>query len=260
MKRFPAFAFLFVAIAASAAFAQKVPDKPYTEWNKDVAMKLVNDSPWAKTYSSTEGKAAAEQSNISREQRQTANSGGGNPGSVARSGGNPPIVIRLHSAPVIRQATVRLQQLNVKYDKMSDAEKTAFDANRKVFLECAICKDYYVVTITKFADATGESVSDGIFSGLKLEDVKGNIALVNDKGERREVAQFTPSKGGSDASVFFFKRLDDNGHPLLTPETKELQFVFSNTFIDMNKRDAGLYPRRFEFSVPKMVVNGEVMF
>ncbi len=251
---------LIFALMAASASAQKIPDKPFTEWSKDAAQKLTTESGWAKTYQSTESKAAADARNVRREQRDTVNSGGGNPGSVSRTGGNMPIVIRLHSAQVIRQATVRLQQIFAKYDKMSDTEKAAFDTSRKVFLECGICKDYYVVTITKFTDNSGEQVNDGIFQDVKLDDIKGQVALVNDHGERRELIQFTPSKGAGDSAIFFFKRLDESGKPLLSADSKELQFTFTQTFIDWNRRDFGLYPRRFEFSVPKMIVNGEVMF
>ena len=48
---------------------------------------------------------------------------------------------------------------------MSDADKAAFDKGREKFLECGICKDYYVVTLTKFKDSTGTAVDEGIFSG-----------------------------------------------------------------------------------------------
>jgi hypothetical protein len=259
MKAFAVLTFSLV-IAATSVTAQKLPDKPYTEWSKDAALRIVSESPWAKTYSSTENKAGADARMGAREQRDGVYGGGSRPGSVARNLGNLPVVIRLHSAPAIRQATVRLQQLNVNYDKMSDADKRSFDENRKIFLDCAICKDYYVVTMTKYLDSSGQSVNEGIFHALKLEDVKGHVTLTNDAGEKRELVQFTPPKGAADPAVFYFKRLDANGKPLLTPESKELQFVFSNDFIDLNKRDAGLFPRMFEFSVSKMLVGGEVMF
>jgi hypothetical protein len=259
MKSVRAIAFvLFVSVVPT--LAQKLPDKPFTEWSKDAALKILSDSPWAKTYSSIESRVGAQGRSIARTQRDTVNRGGGNPGSVAIDGGNLPIVIRLHSAVPVRQATVRLQQLDVKYDKMNETERKAFDSNRKGFLDCAICKDYYVVTITKFTDNSGERTNDGIFQTVTLEDIKGNVTLVNDQGEKRELIQFTPSKGAGDPSIFFFKRLDESGKPLLTPDSKELQFVFSQSFIDWNKRDAGLYPRQFEFSIPKILVGGEVMF
>jgi len=248
---------LFVLISSTTA--QDV-NKPFTEWSERNAQKIASQSGWAKTFTSTESLAGADSDNIRREQGQSANRGGGNPGSVGRSGGNPPVVIRLHSAPVIRQALVRLHQLAVKYDKMSAEEKAQFDESRRIFLDCAICKDYYVVTLTKYTDASGQSVDDGMFQALTLNDLKGHIKLVNDKGQERELFEFTPSKGGSDAAVLFFKRLDDNGNALVTPDTKELRFVVSNDFKSRDKRYGPLVPRQFEFSVKKMMVGDQIQF
>ena len=101
---------------------------------------------------------------------------------------------------------------------MLDEQRANFDESTKKFLACAICQNYYVVTLTKFKDVSMSSVDDGIFQNLKYEDLKGKIWLVNDLNEKRELAQFTPPKGSGDSAVFFFKRTDDKGAPLLTVE------------------------------------------
>lgn len=249
-----------VAFLSSGIFGQKFLSKPWTEWSKDESLSLLSESAWAKTYTSIEGAARAQAGSIARTQRDTASRGGGNPGSSSRDMGNFPIVIRLHSSPYVRQAMVRLQQLNVKYDKMSAEEKAKFDASRKGYLDCAICRDYYVVTITKFTDASGESTNEAIFQAMTLEDMKGGISLVNDKGAVRELVQFTAPKMGGDPAIFFFKRTDEAGTPLVAADTKELQFVFSNDFVQRDKRYSALYPKRFEFPVSKMIVSDAVAF
>ena len=254
------FCLALLVILSSSAYGQKFLSKPWTEWSRDEAQLLLSNSAWAKTYSSIEGGARAEAQSMARGSRDTVNSGGGNPGSVSRDLGNLPVVIRLHSSPYIRQATVRAQQIAVKYDKLSAEDKAKFDASRKGYLECAICKDYYVVTITKYTDASGETVNEGFFQSMTLEDVRGHITLANDAGEVRELIQFTPPKGGGEAAIFFFKRIDDAGKALVTPETKELRFVFSNEFVQKDKRYSALYPRRFEFPVSKIIVSEAVSF
>jgi hypothetical protein len=249
-----------MAFLSSGVSAQKFLSKPWTEWSKDEALSLLADSGWAKTYSSIEGGARAEAGAMARSQRDSVNRGGGNPGSASRDLGNLPITIRLHSSPFVRQAMVRLQQINVKYDKMSDEEKAKFDASRKGYLECPICKDYYVVTITKYTDSSGETINEGIFQSMTVEDMKGGVSLVNDKGESRELVQFTPPKTGTDPAIFFFKRTDDAGNPLVGIDAKELRFVFSNEFVQRDKRYSPLYPRRFEFPVSKMTISENVLF
>jgi len=260
MQYFKVLPILLVLFLAANTPAQKFLSKPYTEWKKDDALKLISESGWAKTYQSTEASASADMESIRRSQGQTANRGGGNPGSVNRSGGFPPVVARLHSSPYVRQALIRLRQLNSDYDKMSAEEKSKFDASTKGFLECPICKDYYVITLTKYTDSSGQSVNEGIFEAFTLDDLKGNVFLVNDKDEKREIFQFTPAKGAGDSSILFFKRLDDQGKPFLTPDSKNFELRFSGEFIDTDKRYSGLYPRKFEFSISKMTIDGKVIF
>lgn len=251
---------LLLVMTSSSIYGQKYLKEPWTEWSRDEALSLLSNSAWAKTYTSIESGARAEAQSMARAGRDTVNRGGGNPGSINRDLGNLPIVIRLHSSPLIRQAMVRMQQLGAKYDKMSPEEKAKFDASRKGYLDCAICRDYYVVTITKFTDSSGETVNEGIFQSLNLEDVKNHITLANDKGEVRQLIQFTPPKTGGDSAIFFFKRTDEAGKALITPETKELKFEFTNEFIQGDKRYSALYPRRFEFQVSKMIVSDAVSF
>ncbi|MDQ4122603.1 MAG: hypothetical protein M3209_14285 [Acidobacteriota bacterium] len=242
------------------AFGQKYLEKPYTEWSKDEAIKVLNDSPWAQQYQSTKDLAAASQSQTAREQADNNIMGGRERGSTARNIQPPPVTIRLHSALPVRQAMVRMQQIGANYDKMSEAEKAKFDESAKGFLSCPICQSFYVVTMVKAKDSSGQSVEDGLFQSMTLEEVRGKVWLTNDKGEKREVVQFTPPKGAGDAAVFFFKRTDDNGVALLTPGTKSLKFVFSNEFLDGRNAHANLVPRNFEFKVTKMLVENKVEF
>jgi len=250
----------FLVATSLPAFSQKFLSRPYTEWSTDDAKKIVSESAWAKTYSSIESGARSSAQSVGRNQRDTVNGGGGRPGSVAQSMGNLPVVIRLHSSAYVRQALVRLQQLDAKYDKMNADQKTTFDAAKKGFLDCVVCNNYYVVTLTKYTDSSGESVNEGIFQAMKLEDMQGKVSLTNEKGEKRELVQFTPPKSAGDSAIFFFKRTDDSGKPLITNDTKDLHFVFSGEFIQSDKRYGGLYPKRFEFDVAKIIVDEKVQF
>jgi hypothetical protein len=197
---------------------------------------------------------------MARSQRDTVNSGGGRPGSVSATRGSLPVTIRLHSSPFVRQAMVRLQQIDVKYDKMDETKRAGFDASKKGFLECAICRDYYVITLTMFTDSSGEMTNEGIFAAVKPEEIIGKVSLVNDKGEKRSLIQFNPAKGPGDSAVFYFKRTDDAGTPLVSADTKSLEFIFSGEFLQWDKRYGGLYPKKWEFSVDKMTVDGKVSF
>lgn len=249
---------LVLGVFTISAFAQK--DKPYTKWGKEEAIRLLNDSAWAKPYQSTIGSANAAAGQIRREQGQTSSSGGSDPRSVARDFGPPPVTLRLHSALPMRQAIVRLQQIDAGYDKMTDEGKAAFDAAKVKYLECAICTDYYVVTLTKAPDSSRSSADEGVFQGMTMAELKGNIKLMNEKGESRDLAEFNAPKGSRDMTVFYFKRMDDSGKPLFDAESKEVKFVFEPTFLDSRNRFAYLLPRTFEFKASKMVSDGKLVF
>ena len=172
----------------------------------------------------------------------------------------PPVSARLFSALPVRQAMVRLQQLGANYDKMSAEDKAKFDESKAKFLECGVCKGYYVITLSKWKD-TSTSVSDGIFQTMTLNDLKGKVWLANDRDEKLELVEFTPPKNAADAAIFFFKR-NEGGTPFFTAADKQVRFVFSNEL-----RTSGisgysrLIPKAFEFKVSKMLSpKGELEF
>ena len=256
MKITHIFILVFALMVASPAFGQKFLQKPYKEWTREEAMKILTTPPWSDQYQSERGQDAAAMLQQQREQADTRLSGAER-GNLGASPAFPPIRIQMFSALPVRQALVRLQQLDAGYDKMSAEEKAKFDAGRAGFLECKICKDYYVVMLSKWK-AKEASVTNGIFQTLKLEDVKGKIWLENDKGQRREITEFTPAKSETDSSIFFFKRNDDTGAPLFTPSDKLIKFMFSNELRDNKNEYSGLIPRLFEFKAAKMVVDGKL--
>lgn len=249
---------VFALVSTLPVFGQKYLQKSYKEWNKEEVQKILTDFPWANEYQSERGLDANAQLRQAREQADT-NISGSNRGNLGAQGVPPPVVVRLFSAMPIRQAFVRLQQIEVGYDKMNSDDKAKFDASKESFLECKICKDYYVVTLTKFKDA-GTSVNNGIFQTLKLSDIKGKIWLENDKGERRELTEFTPPKSEIDKATFFFKRTDETGKPFFTASDKLVKLMFSNDLRDDTSEYSLLIPRLFEFKVSKMVVDGQLVF
>ncbi|MEO8042708.1 MAG: hypothetical protein ABI646_08880 [Acidobacteriota bacterium] len=258
MKLAHIFVLIFALAAISPAFGQKFLLKPYTEWSKEEAKKVLSDFPWASEYQSERGLDAAAIIKQQREQADTRLSGSER-GNQGVNSAPIPIVVRLHSALPVRQAMVRVQQLEIGYDKMKPEEKAKFDASRAGYLECKICKDYYVVTLTKYKDAS-TTVNDGIFQSLKLADLKGKMWLENDKGERREITEFTPPKNETDSAIFFFKRTNEAGAPLFSPSDKLVKLMFSNELRDDKNSYSYLIPRLFEFKASKMVVDGKLEF
>ena len=251
---------IWLCCLVNVASAQKVWEKPFEKWSKEDAIKILTNSPWVETYQLSEGLAASAQEQIAREQADQNLRRQPTQGSSARNVAPAPVVIRLHSALPIRQALTRLKQIEAGYDKMDEKKRADFNEITKNYLSCPICQKYYVVTMTKFGNSSAQGVQEGLFQTMKFEQLKGNVRLVNDKGEQRELAEFTPPKGAGDFAVFFFPRRDDKTNDLLTTESKNFKFVFNNEFLGRSNPYAGLLPRSFEFKVSKLMIGDKLEF
>lgn len=254
--------FLVVCLCffTNAVFAQKVSEKPFQKWSKAEATKLLTDSPWVQTYQSSAGIAAASQEQIRREQADQRLYRDTYGGSSTRAMAPVPVVMRLHSGLPVRQAIVRLRQIQANYDKMDETQRTEFDKATAGMLNCAICQKFYVITMTRFLDSSKQSVEEGVFQRMGLEQLKGNMWLLNEKGERRELVQFNPPKNASDMTVLYFARLDDKGNAFLTAESKKFQFVFDGAFLNSANPYASWLPRHLEFDVSKLMVGDKIEF
>lgn len=255
---------------AGIVSGQKTWEKPIEKWSKGDALAVVMDSPWAVTYQSTVAASKAAEEQVARDSRDIAggvggskDDGGGNgryAGSMARDGGPPPVVVRLHSGYPIRQAISRGRQIAAGYDKMDEQRKKEFDVSTKGFLECAICKSYYVVSLTKLPDSTSQSVDEAMFQRFTLDDLKGNVWLVNDQGVKRELFQFTAPKKTGESAYLFFARQDESGKLLVTPENKEFKLVFGNNFFVPSNPYAKFVPRTLAFKVSNLMIGSEIAF
>ena len=220
---------LLAALAAGAAFAQKDDwqSKPYQQWTKADVQKVLGDSPWARTVTQS--------------------------GPVVSVGGNAAgtsdkiYVLQLRSALPVRHALLRLRQINEKYESMSDKKKAEFDEKNRALIECPACADNYVVSLIPPATADARS--------LLLERMKPAVRLLDERGRRRELVHFAPTKVAGQEIIFFFPRLDAQGEPLLTPNSKKLVFTIDTSVLGLDATTV-----RFEFDVPKLVSQGKVAF
>lgn len=206
------------------AFGQKIWEKkPYSEWSMSEAIRVLDDSPWAQTQ-------------------------------IERGEADFTVTVRLRSALTVRQALIRRRQLLLNYERFPPAEKARFDADAKLFLDCADCAQYYIVTL----DSPSNNPSPlRVLKDLSLDDLKPNVSLVSDKGERRELVGFVPPKGEGKEALFLFRRFDDRGRPLLTSDSKRFSFKIEARVFE----GKALVPvKKFTFEVPKLLRAGEVEF
>jgi hypothetical protein len=228
--------------------------KPFKQWTRAEAEAVLNDSPWAKqqevrikfdkesqtaagSYSGVSGAAAAQSKTEVTSQE---------PADFI-------FTLRLRSAVPVRQAVVRLKQLETNIEKMDPKDRVAFDAQIKGLLDCPACTNNYVITLSsKSRSNPGADAIYATFKGGRLADLQRYIFIANEGGDRRQLIHFVPPKAPGDEAIFFFQRLDENDAPLLTLDSKELLINLAN-----NQADS---ITNFKIDVTKLRLNGKVEF
>lgn len=210
--------------------------KPYQQWTKEDIIKIASDSPWAQV-----------------QQARPAT------GEYVPTDYLPSVTIRLRSALPIRQALLRLKQLEAKYDKMNASDRSVFDAKLKGLLECPACAEHYVVTLGPPVSSHQMKNGLGTLVNADFSLLQKRVYLMNDLGERRELIQFVAPKHDEDEATFFFPRFVEKGRLLLLPGSKKLYFIFEATNL-RSGFELDSIPERFEFDVSKLLVNGKIEF
>lgn len=228
--------------------------KPFKEWSRSEAEKILNDSPWASQqevriqFDKEAQKAAGSYSGVSSAAAAQSQM------EVSR---DLPVdfifTLRLRSALPVRQALVRLRQLQTDIEKLSAKELAAFDAQTKGLLECPACADNYVVALSsRSKNSPGADAVYAAFKGGRLADLQRYVYIANERGDRRALVHFVPPRVPGDEATFFFPRLDEKGSPLLGPENKEL-------LVNLTDKQANSITN-FKMDVSKLIVNGKVEF
>jgi hypothetical protein len=228
--------------------------KPFKQWTRAEAEAVLNDSPWAKQQEV--------RIKFDKESQTAAGSYSGVSGAAAAQSrtevtSQEPadfiFTLRLRSAVPVRQAVVRLKQLETNIEKMDPKDRVAFDAQIKGLLDCPACTNNYVITLSsKSRSNPGADAIYATFKGGRLADLQRYIFIANERGDRRQLIHFVPPKAPGDEAIFFFQRLDENGAPLLTLDSKELLINLAN-----NQADS---ITNFKIDVTKLRLNGKVEF
>lgn len=246
---------LIAALAiATAALAQSiVPKRPFTQWSRSEAETVLNESAWTQR--------SEVRIRFDKETQVAAGSYSGVSGAAAAQSqtevtSQTPVdfifTLRLRSALPIRQALVRLRQLQSDV-KMSEKERASYEARTKGLLDCPACANNYVVSLSSLSrERPGADAVFALFKGGRLADLQRYVYLANERGERRPLIHFDPPKVPGEEAVFFFPRLDEKGAPLLTSANRELL---------INLTDNQINPiTNFRIDVSKLLIDGKVEF
>lgn len=250
---------LLATLAAGAAeFWEK---KDYRQWSEKDCRKMLTDSPWARQYmlSSVHITPLQVEPTDPPEGAGPGGLSGGppdNPGTRERHE-NPRIIyqVQFRSALPVRQAMVRLQQLQVNYDKLSEAEKQNFDQQAEAFLRADV-SNVVVLNVQYASNLLQDALDlDRYWKTQTTETLRNRTFLIGGEGQQAQLMQYVAAEGSSPVFQLAFPRLVE-GEPLVGPSDKSLQLEF----VHPDVRGQGEQRVLVEFKVKKMLVGGEVVF
>jgi hypothetical protein len=122
-------AVLLLAVACLAAeFWEK---KDYRNWSRAEATRLLENSPWSQQVT-----LGAVNINVSQ-RNATSSLPRGSLGAPSAGRENVPRItytVQLRSAPIVRQAVIRMSQFDLKYEKMTPDQRARFDAKAQSYI------------------------------------------------------------------------------------------------------------------------------
>jgi hypothetical protein len=229
----------------AGAFAQK-QSKPWTEWSKKDAEKILSDSPWSQTqvetdtsemfYSPTsDPRTPGVRTTSTTSQRQAQG--------ATNQAMNVKYYIRFFSARPVRQALVRLIEIANKPDQKT-VERLHNFADVQATESIIITVSYESVD-QRFGNKAMQAFNSGVTAVLK-----NNTYLELKSGQKLFLEEYVPpGKDGFGARFIFLRQPE--GKLFITPDTSEVRFYSELTNdIKLNMR----------FRVPDMNYNGKIEY
>jgi hypothetical protein len=230
-----------VAIALAAACllalplsAQDKKEKPWTEWSKKDVDKVLNDSPWGQTQTTTDTSemffnptATPAPSGASRNSTARDTTGATNQATDVK------YHIRFFSARPIRRALARQMMLNM------NAPNKGVEERLKNFAELQ-SNEYIIVAVTFDSnDSRYSATAFQAFVGATTASLRNNTYLERSDGKRVFLQEYVvPGKDGFGARFIFPRQVD--GKPFITSESTEVRFT------------SGLAGLNMKFKIAKM--------
>ncbi len=221
------FGILALALAMGAAAKDKI--KPWTEWNKKDAEKILNDSAWGQTQTETD----SSEMTWSTATRPIDGRGALNQATSLT------LYIRFISAKPIRQAMARLAELDTGRNTPQQIQ------NARDFIDQKFDKTVVVSVNYESKDGRFQGPAFQALNSAITNTLKNNTYLELKGGKRVFLQEYQPPTQGT--AMFIFPRIVDD-KPLLDPKSGDIRFwaEFPNRALMLNMR----------FKVADMMYNG----
>ena len=246
-----------VASAQDGDFWHK---KPYRQWSEAECKKMLEESPWAKSHTLGQVYIEPLQSPTSPRVSDSFQVPDPATGPVRSSTADrareqqPRIryVVQFRSALPVRQAMVRMMQINQKYDQMPSEGKRAFDQNAERFLTKSL-SDTVVLYVT-FSSNVQEFLLElsRYWQAQTTETLKNSVFLINSRGEKVPPVSYIWAGTGREFQLTFPREY--NEHPLVSPGDKMIWLEFTHPPI-RQEREARIL---LEFKPERMLLAGSL--
>lgn len=228
---------LLCAVAASQGreFWQK---KDYRQWSESEVRKMLEDSPWARTYTLSQTFITPLQnSEIDTTDRERVE----NPRFSYR--------VQFRSAQPVRRALVRQMQLNQKYDQMTAEQKQRFDEQADKFLTASF-PESVVIHLSFLTNVQQDDRDAAAYWQKQTTELLRNFTyLIGPKGEQIELQRYVVADSGRSFQFIFPRRP-------LSPQDKTIRLEFRHPRL----RTQGESRVLIEFRVDKMLIDGAVVY
>ena len=187
--------------------AQDKKEKPWTEWSKKDAEKILNDSPWGQTQSITDtsemfysptatpsSSTGASRTGVSSDASRAASG-------ATNQATNVKYRIRLFSSRPIRQALARMIMLNMSQPNKGVEERL------KGFAELQSNESIIVAVTFESSDARFGNVAMQAFNSATTASLKNNTYLERSDGKRLFLEEYVPPGKDGLGARFIFRRM-----------------------------------------------------
>jgi hypothetical protein len=264
-RNFFAGAMTVVLLSALSARAEDFwIKKGWKQWSKDECAKILQDSPWTKKWS---------KGNVNLTAAMPGSSGASSEGAGGENSPEIHYVVQFRSSLPIREATVRLQQIQMKYEKMPDAQKKDFDTRAEALLSKTY-DDVILVHVEYGSNVQAfERQMATYWKSIPPESIPIDLYLINERGDRIAPARFVSPQNANYAFDLYFPRTKSN-EPIIHEGDKSLSIQFTHPAVGTQSTAGGdpltnLSPTLtafgeervlVQYKLGKMMINGKLSY
>jgi hypothetical protein len=230
MKRIVIISALVAGVTVLAFAAEFWTRKPYQQWSREEAVRVLTDSPWAKTVTLRNGTVS------------TRTTSGAQGVEDSRAEATIWYTVSIRSALPVRQANARLAAINQKYDKMDAAAKKDFDEKWSKYLDNKFDMLVFAVNYDSNDPSLQRPISTA-FQAQTVESMKPTTFLTLKDGTRLEPVGF--AAGPREMQIAFAR-------PATLPQ--DASFIFE--FMHPTVTNQAAQRIAAKFSLKDMAFNG----